>query len=338
MVAAPEPAQDETELMHLHPGDGGERRATLSDVIRGYRLFLGRDVESVSVAAHHLALGGDLWDLVERLWGSPEARRHRLGEALAESSLAQAPAADVSATPEELQALLAVFEADVERRGRGARHQWLERDRPRYDQRSARWNSAAALAEGAQEGRALRRLCAELGAPLDPAAAVAALVEDCFSLAEAFAEGSYLGVALTEAEAKAARAILRDRELVRGDAVSLAEFRRGGGRYDLFYSTMTLQYAPPPVALSLLESALQQVRPGGLACFQLACAVHDYAFAASPYLRGEGRDLVGELHAVPRHEVLALLDRSGFAPLDVRPDGRLGGLGVSYSFMARRRS
>lgn len=311
---------------------------TLSDVVRSYRLFLGRDVETTAVAAHHVATSDSVWELIERIWASPEAVRRRIGEAAcALAATDEADAASLSATPDQLARIFTEVEADWARRGFGSRHRWLLRDRPRYDARSIQWNLARALETGRHEAAALGGLFSRTGLRLDPAASVAVLGEEAFRLAGALTAGPYLGIAPGPEETEAARAALAERGLPDAQLTTVTQFRSRAAGYDLFYSVMALQYAPPPMSSALLGRALEQVRPGGFAYFQLACQLHDYRFDAAAYLAGDGRDPHGEIHALPQHQVLALLDRHGFAPIEVKLDGALGPIGVSYAFFARKR-
>jgi hypothetical protein len=234
-----------------------------------------------------------------------------------------------------LAAIIAEVEADWARRGFGSHHNWLLRHEPRYDERSAKWNVARAFETGGQEADALRRQMARAGVALGEGS-VAVFGDNAFRLAGALNAGPYLGIDPRPRGASAGANALAERDLQHAQVIPVSAFRDGAHEYDLFYSVMALQYAPPPMSMALLDRALDQVRPGGLACFQLACHLYGYSFSADAYLAGQGRDSNGEIHVLPQPCVLDLLARRGFAVIEVRPDGRLDSLGVSYSFLARR--
>jgi hypothetical protein len=335
MARAPSTAERSDPAGRLPVQESG-RKPSLSDVARAYRNFLDRNVESVGVAGHHLATVDTLWDLIERVWASPEAVQRRIGEAAAAIG-AMDDWRDISldASEDQLSAIIAGVEADWARRGFGSHHNWLLRHEPRYDERSAKWNVARAFETGGQEAGALRRRMAQAGATLGQGA-VAVFGENAFRLAGAIKAGAYLGI--DPRPCRVGAKALAERELQHAQLIPISAFRDDAHEYDLFYSVMALQYAPPPMSSALLGRALDQVRPGGLAYFQLACHVHGYSFAAGAYLAGQGRDSHGEIHVLPQPHVLDLLERRGFAVLEVRPDGRLDSLGVSYSFFARKRA
>jgi hypothetical protein len=311
-------------------------KPSLSDVVRAYRIFLGRNVENVDVAVQHLATADDLWDLVERIWASPEAARRRIGEAVAAiGAMDDWREISVDASADQLAEIIAQVEADWSRRGFGSHHNWLLRHEPRYDERSAKWNVARAFEAGGKEADALRGWMAQAGVTFGEGS-VAVFGENAFRLAGAVNAGPYLGIDPRPSGVSVGTNALAERDLRHAQLIPVSAFRDGAHEYDLFYSVMALQYAPPPMSRALLDRALDQVRPGGLAYFQLAGHLYGYSFAADAYLAGQGRDSHGEIHVLPQPHVLDLLDRRGFTVIDLRPDGRLGSLGVSYSFLARR--
>jgi hypothetical protein len=329
-------ALERSDPAHLPVQEHGVSKPALSDVVRAYRTFLGRNVENIDVAVHHLAAGDNLWDLVERIWASPEAERRRIGEAAAAiGAMDDWREISLDASEDQLAAIIAEVEADWARRGFGSHHDWLSRHEPRYDERSAKWNVARAFETGGQEADALRRQMARAGVTLGEGS-VAVFGENAFRLAGAVNAGSYLGIEPRPCRVSVGVNALAERDLRHAQLIPVSAFREDAHAYDLFYSVMALQYAPPPMSRALLDRALDQVRPGGLAYFQLAGHLYGYSFGADAYLAGQGRDPHGEIHVLPQPHVLDLLDRHGFAVIEVRPDGRLGSLGVSYSFLARK--
>ena len=317
----------------------GERRPTLGDVARGYRLFLGRELESASVAGYHIARATSLWDLIETIWRCPEAEHRRMGEALGAVAGFHRPSIEETvATDDELSLLYRLVAEAWDVHGFGRYDGWLRRNEPRYAERSARWKLDRILEAGRDEARDLLDLCARHDFTLDREKAVAVLGAEAFRLIEALAPlaSAYHNLEMLEKEgALVGRAIASLRidnvtpKLIRGREMRMPAM-------DLFYSVRALQYAPPPMMLDLLARCLAKLAPGGLAVFELPCHVHGYSFDLEAYLRGATRDPSGELHAVAQPLVLRLLAQYGFTLLEVVPNGRLETFGTSYLFVARK--
>jgi hypothetical protein len=76
--------------------------------------------------------------------------------------------------------------------------------------------------------------------------------------------------------------------------------------------------------------------PGGYAYFQVPCYLYDYKFKTSDYLAGAGKLDVMEIHAIPQRIVFELLHAAGLIPIEVVLNPRIGPIGYSYSFFARK--
>lgn len=315
-----------------------ERRPSMSDVARAYRLFLGRNPESAAAIGHQIATSASLWNMIERFHGSEEARRLRLSEAAAgiAESTGQCGSLSIACTPDEFDRMLASTVEAWDEHGLGARWRWLVRHQQRFDDRSRNWTIARSFESGRQETAQFRALLEAAGHALPETPAVIVLGEESARMADAITTAAYLGVEPRSADLSPRREALAERGLTHASLDSIAGFRARVFAADLFYTVMTLQHAPPPVAYALLEHGLNQVRPGGLAVVQLACHVHDYRFDPAAYLAGEGREPRGELHALPQHLVLGLFEKLGFAPILITPDERLKELGISFTFVAHR--
>lgn len=313
----------------------GTRSATISDVDRCYRLLLGREIENVAVAGQQIAASQSVAHLYERIWQSREAQIYRMGQAAAlMPALLRDQDIPHHADPEVLDQFFAKTFATWNRRGFGSYDQWLRRNEPHFDERSQRWNRENALRAGEAEAQVL------LDASwCPPAADVAVFGRQAYRLGAALRgqAKSYVHFEAFAADLEQGRTALRDCAPceVRGHAAT--DLRDARGTFDLFYSVSALQYAPPPVMAELLRLAVRALRPGGVLVCQLACQLHDYRFDAEAYRSGVGVDPMGEIHALPQQAVLAILEAEGAVPLEVVPDGRLGSLGLSFSFVARRR-
>jgi len=102
----------------------------------------------------------------------------------------------------------------------------------------------------------------------------------------------------------------------------------------MFYSIIVLQHNPPPLIHSILDHALGQLRPGGIAYFQVPTYGLDYAFDLNAYLKNPAERHM-EMHYIPQHAIFELALRHGMKPLEVSPDGLATkfGQGVSSTFL-----
>lgn len=314
-------------------------RPTIRDVSRAFRVFLGREVESVAVAGHHIATSQNLWELIERLKHSAEAEHRSVGDALRHLELFHTRQdIALSATPEQIVRLHLDLAEAWERHGLGVYHQWLRRNEFRFDGRSERWNIEKSFERGAEEARHALDLLARHGCELKSEFRIAVLSADSFRLAQRLSPlvADYIGIEISSQDFGLAERAFATTPLINARAMNLTAFLEEDLEIDIFYSMMVLQHAPPPVALSLLRTFLERMRPGGLALFQLPSHLHGYGFETERYLAGEGRNPEGEIHAVPQYEVLALLSQLGCSILEIIPDSHIDTLGLSYLYVMRK--
>ncbi|HEY3636697.1 MAG TPA: methyltransferase domain-containing protein [Rhizomicrobium sp.] len=102
----------------------------------------------------------------------------------------------------------------------------------------------------------------------------------------------------------------------------------------LFYSIIVLQHNPPPLMRSILDHAFQQLRPGGLAYFQVPTYGKGYQFDLKAYLdKSSERNM--EMHYIPQYAIFDLALKNGMKPLEASPDGMAGklGHGISTTFL-----
>lgn len=320
--------------------DAGNRRPTLADVGRCYRILLGREVESLAAASEQIVHAPDVMLLAERIWGAQEAQRHRIEEACSRIPALHAAAAPVEeAGAEILERLYAEHEGLWLERSFGRYRDWLRQDEPRYAERSARWNLERTLERGAAEARELQALCARHGHAFREGDMVAVFGAEAFRLAGEIAPrvARYWSVEAAAQDVTLAQQAIAAHGLEgRVVPATIGAFRRSPATMDFLYSVSALQYAPPPMMIDLLGGLLSRLNPGGWAVFQLPSHLHDHRFALGAYLAGEGREPAGEIHAVPQARILSLLRERGFALLEVIPDSRVGRLGMSYTYVARR--
>lgn len=324
------------------PGNLG-RPPTLDDVARCYRLFLERDVENATIAVSQIADAPTLWDLIRRFLDSEEALRRRVHRASAHIAERYDPATVViQASEAQRDALLARTLARWERHGRGMAYDHLFRDPRLFDDRSGKWNREARFGIGHEELERLLLAARRNGIVFAPGMSVLALGCEVASLAAAVTQrlGHFTGIEVGSAALDDGRAALAAHGVPDAELVPLRTFLDSppaGQRWDLFHSAMLLQHAPPPVSLALLDRCLGRIEPGGYAYFQLPCHIYDYRYDTDDYLRTPSEtDASGEIHPLPQAQVLALLARHGFMPIEILPEQRLGPMGLSFTFLARR--
>lgn len=315
------------------------RQSMISDVVRGYGLFLGRGLEGVSIAGFHIANSPELWGLVETIYNCPEAQYRRICQSFERvRSLHPEENGSVTASDEQLQELYALTVEQWRLRGPGRYHLELTRGEPRFEARSVRWNLQGILERGRAEGADLFARLGKHGWRVEPGATMTVLGVEAYRLLDAAesADLKFVGAELADADLEWSRKAAEMRDIAGAQACEATSFNSHMPPSDIFYSVSALQYAPPPVILDMLGQALRQVKCGGFAAFQLPSHLHAYRFSTEGYLAGEGRIEAGELHCVHQAEILSLLAKEGFYTLEVIPDERAGSFGFSYFFIARK--
>ncbi len=95
------------------------------------------------------------------------------------------------------------------------------------------------------------------------------------------------------------------------------------GGFDMLYSRIVLQHNPPPVMKRLLTDLLAQLRPGGVALFQLPTYREGYRFHIDDYLNQHNATEM-EMHYFPQAALLELITNQGCRLLEVREDDAIG--------------
>ncbi|MEJ2458340.1 MAG: DUF4214 domain-containing protein [Novosphingobium sp.] len=330
---------DEPALLPADRITTAARRPGISDVARGFRLFLGREVESVAVAGVHIAGAPDHWDLVEAIWGSPEARHRRLAESLRDvRSVHDLVSPVANASGQQLDELYHAACDRWRKHGLGRYHQALTREMPRYSDRSVRWSLEPTLDRGSAEWNSLLRFLDRRGWRGGSEVAVTVLGVEAYRMLGAgqSVASALVAIELLEGDVARGRHAEQIAQVRAARFLHLAESRDGLPPTDLFYSVSALQYAPPPVILDALRQCLSSVKAGGWAVFQLPSHLHSYGFDATTYLSSEEEGVRKDLHCVAQADVLALLADEGFRIHEVIPDERVSVFGVSYTYVARR--
>ncbi len=110
------------------------------------------------------------------------------------------------------------------------------------------------------------------------------------------------------------------------------------GEQDLWFSRLVLQHNSPPLIAMIIERALTQLRPGGLAVFQVPTYGVGYRFKVDEYRRGLGQqDAVPfEMHVLPQPALFAIARRAGCGVLEVCQDTAAGESFISHLFTVQK--
>lgn len=105
--------------------------------------------------------------------------------------------------------------------------------------------------------------------------------------------------------------------------------------YDFFISLITLQHNVPPVQMRLLDSALQGLKSGGVAAFQVTTGHSAYSFVAEEFLEAN-LERVMDMHSVPMRDVFELMRCHSCWPIEVYRDLRADPATHSYTVVCRK--
>jgi SAM-dependent methyltransferase len=108
------------------------------------------------------------------------------------------------------------------------------------------------------------------------------------------------------------------------------------GAFDIFTSVIVLQHNPPPLIAMILRSVLGQLRPGGVAFFQVPVYREGYSFHVAEYLAAAPGIDGMEMHLIPQAALFRLLRETGCELLACLEDGATGGYMVSNTILARK--
>jgi 2-polyprenyl-3-methyl-5-hydroxy-6-metoxy-1,4-benzoquinol methylase len=106
--------------------------------------------------------------------------------------------------------------------------------------------------------------------------------------------------------------------------------------FDVFISFIVLQHNPPPVQYYLLDKIFSQLKPGGLALFQLPTYHFNYSYAIKDHLNS--LKPIMDMHCLPMRCVMELFRKHDFSVLEILKDSWAGAGFHSHTFFAIKRA
>jgi len=109
--------------------------------------------------------------------------------------------------------------------------------------------------------------------------------------------------------------------------------------FDLWCSFHALQHSPPPLIARALARAFAQLRPGGVAIFQLPTYAYGYGYTAADLARPPAATPYDDRHVLPQSAVFAIAAEHGCEPVELVEDLSVGpnALWRSTLFVLRKR-
>ena len=94
-------------------------------------------------------------------------------------------------------------------------------------------------------------------------------------------------------------------------------------KVDSILSVITLQHNPPPIIAWMLGKLLLALNPGGVAYIQIPTYRNGYLFEVERYLQSEAPKTL-EMHFLPQYEIFRIVAESDCICLEIREDGMVG--------------
>jgi len=111
------------------------------------------------------------------------------------------------------------------------------------------------------------------------------------------------------------------------------------GQFDVFFSIIVFQHNPPPIMAYMLRVILIQLKPNGIAYFQVPTYSRGYTFGVDHYLSEIYKKKDIEYHVLLQKDVLEIVYQCGCKLLEIREDGWTGDVnGVSNTFLVQKGS
>ena len=299
---------------------------TREDVVSAYRTFLYREPESEDAILFHMSAPGI--EALHRIFlESAEFRGKYAAAAKVVPIDVPANPVEVSVSEETLKALLAHVRRCWEHMG-GERPHYSVITLPEFLPQAFKGNEAQFWATGEHEAQVLEKILARHG--ITGLKKLACVELGCGvgrvtgPLSQRFASVDAYDISAPHLEIARTRARTADFHLLRDLPIAFTPA-------DVFYSWIVLQHNPPPVMALLVRSALDCLRQGGMAVFQIPIYEIGYSFSAQTYLRNVSSTLDMEMHCLPQREIFRIAAEAGCRVLEVREEYSTGRIGTDVS-------
>jgi SAM-dependent methyltransferase len=292
-----------------------------------YRALLEREPESREVVAGKVEHCPTPEALIREFLGSVEFRDRAQGR-IAEDYFRAPPSIDVDVSDAQAAALFKVLQNQWREIG-GKDPFWSVLTHDGYRSENINDAAIAHLYETGAEHAALvdlfcarnqvevpRGVCLELGCGVGRVTK---------HLSKRFE--TVIAVDISEGNLKHFRAMAERERLsnVKGVLLETPEQLAELPAFDFFFSTIVLQHNPPPIQKLQLDQMLGKLREGGGFLFQTQTHHPGYRFAVDEYLASPVDTM--EMHSLPMHEVLRVIEKHGHNLREVVADmwtGRYG--------------
>ena len=302
-----------------------------------YKAILGRAPESETVVADKVKWSPSAEALIAELLGSDKFQDRLPGRAR-EFYLRAAPHIDVDVTDEQMRALFARVQSQWRALGESEPH-WSVLTHEEFRAANLTEAGLAAFYQSGDWGAALidlfaardktptpRGSCVELGCGVGRVT---------MHLAARF--DRVIAIDISEGNLRHCEEMAKRRGLANIECLLLRspEELRRLPEIDFFYSVIALQHNPPPIQKLLLDIILGKIKARG-----------GFLFQTQTYYRGDDFDIekylaspidVMDVHSLPMHEVLRLIEKHRLSLREVASDHWTGRYGSHTFFGAAER-
>ncbi len=305
-------------------------------VVAAYRIFLGREPESERVIREKIEHHKSVTDLFREFVNSQEFKWRHSDYRSAVKAVYHATSnpIDVDVPPEVFSRLFARIRDQWAALGESEPF-WSVLSDDRFRMSNIENSRKEFYASGADSDRIIDVFCQRsnvappTGTCLELGCGVGRVTH---FLAKRFTR--VIGVDISQGNLDLARAYFSNARTSNVDLILLRDLEQleETRNFDFFYSLIVLQHNPPPIMARMLRIILKNLRPGGGFLFQIPTHSPGYRFIAELYL--ESYDPVGdsfEMHVLPMHVVLGIIEEVGGRVKEVLADGFSGGQG-SHTF------
>jgi len=307
-------------------GDGKKQNVTSEDVVKAYRMFLGRDPENTEVVQSRVESGIDIHALGRLFATSHEFLDRYKMHSPAMTGREPRLHIQESASEEEMSDLFRHIHSVWSELGKSRPH-WSVLSVDEFDKESLETSDIDSfyktggyatdvlfetLKRNDIETSSLQS-CLEIGCGLGRVTG---------HLAKRFDRVSACDISQPHLEAARHESGSNRQDNIEYWQLESVEEIGSRGSFDLIYSIIVLQHNPPPVILEMIRLMCESLTPGGVAFFQVPTYIDGYRFELHDYLEGLG-DFI-EMHCVHQSSVFKQCEKSDCSVLEVLDDSHTG--------------